>query len=161
MRSVARLSRIASAAARRSPLTSVRSDGLDRHVGAGADREPEVGLGERGRVVHAVAHHGDDPALGLQATHHVGLVRRQHLGDHLVDADLRGHRARGRLVVAGEEQRPQPKRLQRGDRLGRRRLDRVGHREHGARLPSQAATTAVWPSDSAAVRAASSSAGSS
>ena len=41
--------------------------GLDRHVGAGADRQAEVGLGERGRVVDAVADHRHDAALGLQA----------------------------------------------------------------------------------------------
>jgi hypothetical protein len=40
--------------------------GLDRDVAAGAHREAEVGLGERGRVVHAVADHRDDPALPLQ-----------------------------------------------------------------------------------------------
>ena len=41
--------------------------GLDRHVGAGADREAEVGLGERRRVVHAVAGHRDDAPLRLEA----------------------------------------------------------------------------------------------
>ena len=30
--------------------------GLDGHVGAGADGEPDVGRRERGRVVDAVAH---------------------------------------------------------------------------------------------------------
>ena len=40
--------------------------GLDRHVGAGAHRQPQVGLGQRGRVVHPVADHRDHPALGLQ-----------------------------------------------------------------------------------------------
>ena len=83
----------------------MRSDGLDRDVGAGADREAEVGLRERGRVVDAVADHRDDAALGLQPADDVGLVGRQHLGDHLVDADLGGDRARGRLVVAGQQHR--------------------------------------------------------
>ena len=40
--------------------------GLNRHVGAGADRNPDVRLRECGRVVDAVAHHGDLAALGLQ-----------------------------------------------------------------------------------------------
>src|SRR6266536_2805855 len=39
--------------------------GLDGHVGAGADRQADVGRGERGRVVDAVAHHADFTALGL------------------------------------------------------------------------------------------------
>ena len=96
VRSVARESRIASAAARRSPRDERQVGGLDRDVGAGADREPEVGLRERGRVVDAVADHRDDAALapaGARTT--VGLVGGQHLGDDLVDADLvRRRRAR-------------------------------------------------------------------
>jgi len=39
--------------------------GLDRHVSAGADRDADVGLGERGRVVDAVSHHRDLAALPL------------------------------------------------------------------------------------------------
>ena len=56
----------------------------------------------------------------------------QHLGDHLVDADLGGDGARGRLVVAGQQHRPQPERPQRGDGLGGRRLDGVGDDEQRA-----------------------------
>ena len=52
----------------------MRSDGLDGDVGAGADRQAEVGLGERGRVVDAVADHRDDAALGLQPADDVDLV---------------------------------------------------------------------------------------
>ncbi len=65
-------------------------------VGAGAHGEAEVGLGQRGGVVHAVADHGHDAALGLEAPDHPGLVRGQHLGDHLVDADLGRDGAGGR-----------------------------------------------------------------
>ena len=36
--------------------------GLDRRVGAGAHRQAQVGLGERGGVVDPVADHGDRPA---------------------------------------------------------------------------------------------------
>jgi hypothetical protein len=39
--------------------------GLDRDVGAGADRDADVGLRERGRVVDAVADHRDPSALLL------------------------------------------------------------------------------------------------
>ncbi len=109
--------------------------GLDRHVGARPDRQPEVGLRERGRVVDAVADHRDDAALGLQPPDDRRLVGGEHLGDHLVDADLGGHRAGGGLVVAGQQHRPQPERLERRDRLGGRVLDRVGDDEHGGRLP--------------------------
>ncbi len=64
---VRRASRTASAATRRSPPHQGQVAGLDRHVGAGAHGQAEVGLGERGGVVDAVADHGHDPALGLQA----------------------------------------------------------------------------------------------
>ena len=40
--------------------------GLDRDVGAGAHREAEIGLRERGGVVDAVADHRHHAALGLQ-----------------------------------------------------------------------------------------------
>ena len=40
--------------------------GGHRHVGAGADGDAEVGLGQRRRVVDAVADHRHDLALGLQ-----------------------------------------------------------------------------------------------
>ena len=53
--------------------------GLDRDVGAGADREPEVGLGEGGCVVDAVTDHRDDLALGLQPRHNPRLVLREHI----------------------------------------------------------------------------------
>ena len=69
---------------------------LDRHVRARADREPEVGLRERRRVVDAVADHRDDLTGVLQAPHLRHLVRRQHLGDDPLDADLVGDPPCGR-----------------------------------------------------------------
>ena len=39
--------------------------GLARGLGAGVHRHADVGLGERGRVVGAVAGHRDQPAVGL------------------------------------------------------------------------------------------------
>ena len=81
---------MASAAAAQVAAHQREVAGLDGDVGAGAHGEAEVGLGERGGVVHAVADHGHDPALGLQPADHVDLVGGQHLGDHLVDADLGG-----------------------------------------------------------------------
>ena len=64
--------------------------GLDGHVGARADGDAEVGLGERGGVVDAVADHGDGVALGLEALDLGDLVAGQHLGHDPVDADLGG-----------------------------------------------------------------------
>ena len=61
---------------------------LHRHVGAGAHGDADVGLRQRRRVVDAVAGHGHDAPFLLQALHRLGLLLRQHLGDHLVDAEL-------------------------------------------------------------------------
>ena len=94
VRSVARERRIASAARAQVAGDEREVGGLDRDVGAGADRQAEVGLRERGRVVDAVADHRDDAALGLQARGRRRPCRRQHLGDDLVDADLGGDGAR-------------------------------------------------------------------
>ena len=65
MRSVARESAIASGR-RGGPRHQREVTGLDRHVGAGPDRDPQVGTGERRHVVDAVADHRDPPALGLE-----------------------------------------------------------------------------------------------
>ena len=54
-RIVARLSSIAVTTPRKLAGDQRDVGRLDRHVGAGADRDPDVGLGERGRVVDPVA----------------------------------------------------------------------------------------------------------
>ncbi len=66
MPSVRRDSRIASAADPQVAAHQRQVARLDRHVGAGAHGQAEVGLGQRGGVVDAVADHRDHPALGLQ-----------------------------------------------------------------------------------------------
>ena len=58
---------------------------FDRDVGTGPDRDAEVRLRERGRVVDAVADDRDLVARGLQLAHHVDLLSGEHLGDHPVD----------------------------------------------------------------------------
>src|SRR5699024_127521 len=75
--------------------------GLDGDVGAGAHGQAEVGLGEGGGVVDAVADHRDDLALGLQAGDDVDLVLGQDLGDDLVDTDLGGDPTSNGLIVTG------------------------------------------------------------
>ena len=40
--------------------------GADRHVGARAEGQPQVGRGQRGPVVDPVADHGHPAAAGLQ-----------------------------------------------------------------------------------------------
>ena len=58
---------------------------LDGDVGAGADREADVRLGQRRRVVDAVADHPDELALVLEAADLERLVLGQHLGEDAVD----------------------------------------------------------------------------
>ena len=79
--------------------------GLDRDVGAGADRDPDVGLGERGGVVDAVADHRHLAALVLELFDSGRLVLGQHFGDHVLDADLGGDPLRGGVAVAGQHHR--------------------------------------------------------
>ena len=50
--------------------------GLDGDVGAGAHRDAQVGLGQRGGVVDPVADHRDHPALALQSATFADLVGR-------------------------------------------------------------------------------------
>ena len=73
---------------------------------------PRSACASAGRVVDPVADHRDDRALAPGARDDGGLVGRQHVGDHVVDADLGGDRARRPLVVAGEQHRPQPERAE-------------------------------------------------
>ena len=87
--------------------------GFDGDVGAGAHGDAEVGLGEGGGVVDAVADHGDDLAVGLQAADDVDLVGGQDLGDDGVDVDLVGDGSGGALVVAGEQHRCEAEAAQR------------------------------------------------
>ena len=59
-------------------------------VGAGAAHgDAQVGTGQGGGVVDAVAHHGHHLAVAvrvlLQTLDVIGLVRRQHFGDDLLD----------------------------------------------------------------------------
>ena len=102
--------------------------GGHRHVGAGADGDAQVGLGQRRRVVDAVADHRDRLALRLQ---------RADLGRLLLRAAPRPARGRGcptcramasavRAVVAGQHPDLEAQRPQLRDRLARLRLERVG-----------------------------------
>ena len=77
-----------------------------------------------------------------------------------VDADLGGDRARGRLVVAGEQHRPRPSSRSAAIASARGRLQRVGDREHAAdgAVPARRARRS-GPAASARRRAASSCSG--
>ena len=104
---VRRARRIASTAAAQIAAHQGQVAGLDRDVGARSHRQPEIGLGEGGGIVDAVADHGDHSAFTLQTCDRVDLVARQHFGDHLCDSDLVGDGAGRGGVVAGQQDRAQ------------------------------------------------------
>ena len=135
VRSVLRASRIASAAPRRSPETSVRSLASIATSVPVPIAIPRTRLCECGCVVDAVADHGRHLARSLQAAQLRHLLLRQDVGDDALDPDVPGHGPRRALVVAGEEHGHEAERLQLRDRLPARRFDSVGdseEAEHGA-----------------------------
>ena len=92
----------------------------------GADRDAEVGLRQRRRVVDAVADHRDDRARGLEPPHLGGLLRRAAPRPAIRSgamptwrADRLGRRAARSPVII---QTSMPARLEAPDRLGGRRL---------------------------------------
>ena len=84
-------------------------------------------LGERRGVVDAVAGHGHDVALGLQALDHLAFLIGQDLGLDLVEIQLAPDGLGRGAVVAGQHDDPHPVGVQQADRLGRGFLDRVGN----------------------------------
>ena len=113
--------------------------GLDRDVGAGADRDADVRLGEGRSVVDAVADHRDHLAALLQLLDPRRLVGGQHLREDLRDADPRGDRgapSRSRSPVSIATFRPALR--QAPDRARRRGFSRSAT----ARRPSEPAVGA-------------------
>ena len=86
--------------------------GLAGRLGAGVHRDADVGLGERGRVVRAVAGHRDEPPAGLLLADQLELALGRRLGEEVVDAGLLGDLRRGQAVVAGDHDRADAHRAQ-------------------------------------------------
>ena len=119
----------------RSPLTSV-IPALSIATSAPVPMAmPTSACGQRRRVVHAVARHGDHRARRLQLAHQLRLVLRQHLGADLVDPEPAGHRLRRALVVAGRHHDAEAEPVQRLKRRRRRLLHRIGHRDEPGERP--------------------------
>ena len=97
----ARLRRMARAMPRRSPLRRY-AGAFHRHVGPGAHRDADVGRGERGRVVDAVASHRDDLAATRECFDAGVLVGWRDARLDFIEAELLRHGVGGVLVVAGE-----------------------------------------------------------
>ena len=108
---------------------------LDRNVRAGAYRDAQVGLDQRGRVVDAVTDHRDRPTTGLKAGDLVLLAIGQHLGERTVDADLGGDGGGCAVVVAGDHRDLHPVRDCLPDGLGRVVPRRVVQRQDAQKAP--------------------------
>ena len=72
---------------------------------AGVHGHRHVGLGQRRRIVGAVAGHRHQPPLGLVVADHLELGLRRGLGQEVVDAGLGGDGGGGERVVAGDHHR--------------------------------------------------------
>ena len=76
---------------------------LERRVAAHrAHHDADIGGGQRGRVVHAVADHRDRAVAPRRDSTADDLVRRQLPRSHVVDAELRSGGARRGVVIAGD-----------------------------------------------------------
>ena len=78
--------------------------GINGNIGAGADGDADIGTNQGGRVIDAVAHHGDDLALFLQGADDRFLLLGQHLRDDPGNADLLGNGFGCTAVITGEQQ---------------------------------------------------------
>ena len=91
--------------------------GLDGDVGAGADGDADVGSGECGCVVDAVADHGDAPSSGLERGDGGVFVGGLYLGEDLVDLQVACDGVGDLLGVAGDEHDLDATIVERLDRL--------------------------------------------
>ena len=101
---------------------------LHGDVGAGAHGDAHVGLRERGRVVDAVAGHGDHSSLLLQLADHVQLPFRQDSSFEFVDAQLLRDEGGCESIVACNHDDAHALRPELPYYLCSRRLDGIGQR---------------------------------
>ena len=110
--------------------------GLAGRLRAGVHRHADVGLGQRRRVVGAVAAHGDQLALRLLLADQRELGLRRGLGEEVVDARLGGDRGGGQRVVAGDHHRADAHPAQLGEALADAALDDVLEVDDAEQRPS-------------------------
>jgi len=97
------------------------------YIRARANCQPHVGLGQRRRVIDAVAHHCHHLAAFLQFLDLGGLALGQYVCQHHIHANLPGDGLGSALVVAGDHGYLQPHAMQFGNGFLRAFLYRVGH----------------------------------
>ena len=102
--------------------------------GAVAQGEPDVGGGERGRVIDPVPHHEHAEALVAQLADLPGLVLGEEPCVHLRDPRLaRDSLRRGLLIPGQDAQARDPQLLQAEDRLRSIRAQRIAERDDAGR----------------------------
>ena len=102
---------------------------LDGNICPRADGKSHIGASEGGRVVDAVADHGNGAAFGAKARDTLLLVLRQDLGEDAINADTARDGGCRLAVVARQEHDLHPARAERGDGGGTCGLDAVGKRD--------------------------------
>ena len=117
-------------------------------VGARAHGDADVGLRQRGRVVHAVAGHGDDVAFGLQLLDDFAFLVGQHAGVHFVDAEFARDGFGCGAAVSGEHHDADFLAVQRSIASGVVAFTGIGDGDQPGGFPSTATNITVWPSAS-------------
>src|SRR5664280_137485 len=107
---------------------------FDRHIGAGAHGDTDLGGGQCRRIIDAVAGHGHHAAFGAQFFDHSALLIRQHLSLDFCNAEPLGDGERGGTVVAGEHHHADAVGGERLERFRGRGLDRIGDGDDAGRL---------------------------
>ena len=123
--------------------------GLARGLRAGVHGDADIGLGQRGRVVGAVAGHGDELALGLFVADALELVLGRRLGQEIVDPGFGGDGGGGHRIVAGDHDGADAHAAQLGEAFLDAALDDVlelRRRRAGGRRRPRAACRRPWRS---------------
>ena len=107
---------------------------LDGYVGTGANRNPDVGLGEGGGIVDPVANHHHPNPTTLKLADFGGFLVGQHFGVDFLDANLGGDHCRGAMVVACDHHRSDPGLLDAPDSLGCVVFDGIGDADEPEKL---------------------------
>ena len=113
------------------------------HVGARADGHAQVGRGQRGGVVHPVAHHRHPVPAPCRSRMPRPAGRR--IPAITSSMPTAAATARRRLVVAGEQDRPQPRRSSPATAAAADGLTVLPTASAPRSRPSQPTRTAVWP----------------
>ena len=103
--------------------------GIDGNIGAGPNGDTDIGTNQCGRIIDAIADHGDHFALLLQRADDRFLLLRQHLRDDAGDADFLSNGFGRTAVIAGEQQNRKTHLPQGSNGGGAGFPGRIGHRD--------------------------------